>query len=231
MTEYADLVRFRNDGDEFHVLWTARRALRILDASSGLVAVTVEGVSEKEGPAGKGVTTSVLVVDTTEYFGSENIRKADRVIYNQLKYSPTAPAKPWTVSGLKDTLGGFGDRYSALCEKYGQAVVARKIRFRFLTNRPISSAILQAALAAAANTPKIIGGRGLLPTSTRTEAQSSLSPSRGSVRFVRYPAGDCRLGVEVRRKESKVKPARYIQTLLRRISRSVMCGTGKVATI
>ena len=67
MANYLDLVRYRNDGDEFHVLWTARRALRILDPRSGLVAVTVEGVSDGETAQGNQIKAGLLVIDTAEY--------------------------------------------------------------------------------------------------------------------------------------------------------------------
>lgn len=66
MTKYLDLVRYRNDGDEFHVLWTARRALRMLAPRSGLVAVTVEGVSERETTHGDQIEAGLLVVQARD---------------------------------------------------------------------------------------------------------------------------------------------------------------------
>jgi hypothetical protein len=46
--DHLNLVRFRNDGDEFHVLWTARHTLKMLDPGSRLVAVAIEGMSGNE---------------------------------------------------------------------------------------------------------------------------------------------------------------------------------------
>ena len=63
--DYVDLVRFRNDGEDFHISWTARRALRIL-GTSGLVAVAVEGISDKDRYRGKRIAAGLLVADTSE---------------------------------------------------------------------------------------------------------------------------------------------------------------------
>nr|VFJ62639.1 MAG: hypothetical protein BECKFM1743A_GA0114220_103112 [Candidatus Kentron sp. FM] len=151
MTERTDLlVRYRNDGDDFHVLWTARRALRLFDPKSGLAAVAVEGISEREGiPAREGI----LAIDTAEYYGSEDLAQATQVVYSQLKYSTTAPDKPWTVSGLKDTLQGFADRFTELCQEIGATAVADKVRVRFISNRPIAEDVGKAFDAAISGTP------------------------------------------------------------------------------
>jgi hypothetical protein len=148
-----DLVRYRNDGEDFHVLWTARRALRMLDPASGLVAVAVEGVSERERPRNRGVEAGLLVIDTAEYYGSEDLNEAQEVVYLQLKYSTTSPEAAWSVVGLRDTLRGFADRYTALCAELGLATVRDKIRFRFVSNRPISSSIERAMASAIKGTP------------------------------------------------------------------------------
>ena len=135
---YLDLVRFRNDGEDFHILWTARRALRLLVPSTGLVAVVVEGISELDTLHGKRITAGLLVADTVEYFSGETFDGATRIVVSQLKYSTTAPHKPWTLSGLKPTLAAFVKRYRTLASKYGAAEVASKQEFQFVTNRPIS---------------------------------------------------------------------------------------------
>jgi hypothetical protein len=111
---HVDLVRFRNDGDEFHVLWTARRALRILWSGSGLVAVAVEGISDKDRYKGQKITAGLLVADTTEYFGAETFDDATAIVMNQLKYSTTSASSGWPASGIEDTLAGFAERYKAL---------------------------------------------------------------------------------------------------------------------
>ena len=153
MGKEIDLVRYRNDGDEFHVLWTARRALRLLDPRSGLVALAVEGISEREAASVAPSDAGLLVVDTTEYFGSEDLTQATQVVYYQLKYSTTHPATPWTVAGLSDTLAGFAERFAANQAQIGRESVVSKIRYRFVSNRPISVSIQKAMAAVAAGTP------------------------------------------------------------------------------
>ncbi|PWC26908.1 hypothetical protein [Teichococcus aestuarii] len=136
--ETASLVRYRNDGEEFHLIWTARRALRLLDEGLGLRQVVVEGVSREE--EAEGVIAGLLVVDTTEYFG-DPVRE---IRYCQLKYSTRAASEPWTASGLRETLHGFAKRFQALADLHGPDAVAQRYRFEFVTNRPIASAVCSA---------------------------------------------------------------------------------------
>ena len=147
MGDQTNLVRYRNDGDEFHVLWTARRAMRLLDASSGLKLVTIEGVTEDDKQAG---VAGLLVVDTAEYYGANTLAGAQRVIYNQLKYSTRTPDEPWSASGLSDTFKGFADLYKARVQDLGSEQTSRKITFSFVTNRPFSENIQHALDAARA---------------------------------------------------------------------------------
>lgn len=154
--DHLDLVRFRNDGDDFHVLWTARRALKILWPASGLTAVAVEGISERDRHGGKRIEAGLLVADTVEYYGGESFEEAQQIVVNQLKYSTTSSSQGWPTSGVEGTLAGFADRYRALAAVQGEADVRAKCRFRFITNRPLS-AELQRVLAAARRN----NGRGL----------------------------------------------------------------------
>lgn len=149
--DHLDLVRFRNDGDDFHILWTARRALRILWPQSGLKAVAVEGISDRDRHLGKQITAGLLVADTVEYYGGETPIDARLIIVNQLKFSTTAADSGWPVSGLKDTLAGFAKRYTALVVEMGAAAVAERYRFRFVTNRPLSAELKRVLEAARRN--------------------------------------------------------------------------------
>ncbi|HEX8214767.1 MAG TPA: hypothetical protein VF582_04760 [Allosphingosinicella sp.] len=157
--DHLDLVRFRNDGDEFHVLWTARRALKILWPASGLTAVSVEGISERDRHRGKRIEAGLLVADTVEYHGGESFDEAEQVVVNQLKYSTTAAASGWPASGIEETLGGFADRYVALAKVHGEPAVADKCRFRFVTNRPLSSELDQVLAAARRNSSRALSER------------------------------------------------------------------------
>ena len=165
--ETAALVRYRNDGEEFHLIWTARRALRLLDERTGLKRVVVEGVSREE--EAEGVTAGLLVVDTAEYFGDP----VKEVRYCQLKYSTRAASEPWTVSGIRETLEGFARRFREFAERDGAEPTAQRYRFEFVTNRPIAPAVCTAI--------EILGCRLLEaePTKEITDARNALLSAIG----------------------------------------------------
>lgn len=142
--EHLDLVRFRNDGDDFHVLWTARRAVRMIAPTSRLRAVAVEGISVNDRLKGKRIGAGLLVADTVEYYGSEAFGTAERVVVNQLKYSTQNVDTPWPWSGLSDTIIGFAARFAANAKEYGIRHAIAAGRYRFVTNRPISPNVLEA---------------------------------------------------------------------------------------
>jgi hypothetical protein len=56
-------VRASRDGDQFHYLWAARRCLRLLSATSGLVAITIEGASPSESSTGNAVEAGEELID------------------------------------------------------------------------------------------------------------------------------------------------------------------------
>jgi hypothetical protein len=128
-------VRSRNDGEDFHLLWTARRALRMLDKRSGLVAVSIEGCSGLDDAIAD--HPAELIVDTAEYYGSEDFALADRVEYVQLKHSTVRTDEFWTAATLASTVAKFATLFLRLCETHGQDVVIDRLRCVFVSNRPI----------------------------------------------------------------------------------------------
>lgn len=138
-------VRARNDGEDFHLLWTARRALRLLDKRSGLVAVRIEGCSPAEGKGG--ASPAELVIDTAEYYGDEDFSRASRIEYWQLKHSTVRTDKFWTASELSETVCKFAGLYAERCRQHGDEAVASKLRFVFLSNRPIDPRLSQVLAA------------------------------------------------------------------------------------
>lgn len=91
-------ARASNAGDDYHELWAARHAIRLLGGEGGLQGVTVEGVSaEDEDGTPKGTWEGV---DCALSFGSETFNKADRIVIEQLKYSASSPSSPWSVARL-----------------------------------------------------------------------------------------------------------------------------------
>ncbi|PDS72505.1 hypothetical protein [Rhizobium phaseoli] len=132
-----NLVRPSRDGDQFHYLWAARRCLKLLSATSDLVAVTIEGISPEEAGSGATITAGEDVIDIAEYFGSEDFADSRLVRYMQLKHSTLHAHEPWTASGLENSIKGFAERYRELLKTFPQDVLARKLEFWFVTNRPI----------------------------------------------------------------------------------------------
>jgi len=144
-----NLVRPSRDGDQFHYLWAARRCLSLLMPQTGLVAVTIEGSSPGELPPGSPSLTGDEVIDIAEYYGDEDVGRARLVRYVQLKHSTRHADEAWTASGLKKTLAGFSKRYKGLLERFAADDVARRFEFWFVTNRPISTDVIETVADAA----------------------------------------------------------------------------------
>ena len=91
-------ARGSNTGDAFHELWAVRQAIRLLSNEDGLEAITVEGlVSRDEAGASRDAWDGV---DCAQYFGERDATDAERVQFEQLKYSAANPGRPWTIARL-----------------------------------------------------------------------------------------------------------------------------------
>jgi hypothetical protein len=154
----SNLVRFSRDGDQFHYLWAARRCLALLSEETNLVAVSIEGPSTLESGNDPITEAGEEIIDIGEYYGDQSLERADSVKYYQLKHSTQHSNEPWTASGLENTLKGFSERYVNLCRQFGSEQCEQKLQFFFVSNRPISSDVLEtitdAASGANARHPK-----------------------------------------------------------------------------
>ncbi|MGE8496272.1 MAG: AVAST type 3 anti-phage nuclease/ATPase Avs3a [Pseudomonas sp.] len=141
-------------GDQFHYQWAARQCLGLLAVAGGLVAVAIEGASLDEGDAS--TSAGDEVIDVGLYYGSEDVIAAKSIRYVQLKHSSRQAQVPWTASGLKGTIEGFAARFEKLEASLGLDVLANKVQFIFLTNRPLDGTVLEALadIAAGATTPR-----------------------------------------------------------------------------
>jgi hypothetical protein len=141
-------------GDQFHYQWAARQCLGLLAGADGLVAVAIEGASLDEGDASTSVGDEVI--DVGLYYGSEDVTAAKSIRYVQLKHSSKQAHDPWTASGLKGTIEGFAGRFKELEASLSLDVLAKKVRFIFLTNRPMDGAVLEALadIAAGSTAPR-----------------------------------------------------------------------------
>ena len=129
-------------GDQFHYQWAARQCLGLLTGENGLVAVAIEGASLDEGDASTSIGDEVI--DVGLYYGSEDVTAATSIRYVQLKHSSRQAHTPWTASGLRGTIEGFAGRFKKLEASLGLGVLAKTVRFVFLTNRPMDGAVLEA---------------------------------------------------------------------------------------
>lgn len=127
------------DGDQFHYSRASRLCLELLEASSDLKVVSVEGISKQDS-----VSAGIESIDLALYYGSASLPTARLVRYRQLKHSTLHVDKEWTASGLRKTLKDFADRFKALVDRFGIKHVCERFAFEFETNRPVSSRVDQA---------------------------------------------------------------------------------------
>ena len=153
MMSRTNLVRPSRDGDQFHYLWAARRCLQLLSSQSDLVAISIEGPSPEERAGDLPAIVGEEIIDLAEYFGSEEIKDASLVRYMQLKHSTLHAREPWSASGLEKTVKGFAKRYKELLKTFSSDILASKLEFWFVTNRPIATDFSQAVADASAGTP------------------------------------------------------------------------------
>ena len=150
---HAELVRFSREGDQFHYLWAARRLLKLVDPTSNLVGVSIEGVSPDETEATPGIQAGESVIDVAEYEGAEKLADAKGISYLQLKHSTKHPGVPWDADGLHKTIAGFAERFSRIDSSLGHEV-SSKVRCELVTNRPIATSVIETVADLAADTAR-----------------------------------------------------------------------------
>ncbi len=144
-------ARSSNAGDDFHVWWTLRHALTLLDSTSLLNLVTVEGLTYQDETNSSQETWGV--VDCALYFGGSSIESAEKIIIEQVKYSTTNSAKPWTVANLKYSARGkrkksiiakFSSVFSEIKKMNSNLIASNNLTIRLVSNRPIHSTVQHA---------------------------------------------------------------------------------------
>ena len=144
-----------NAGDDYHILWACRRALRLLEPGYGLRLICVEGVSIKD-EISVDDPDSFLAVDISEYFGGTSIDDATRVVISQLKYSQRHPDRPWTAARLCEKTGGKQERsviarlaqaFAGYYEGNAGTSVSERLCIKLVSNRPADQALVQAIKA------------------------------------------------------------------------------------
>lgn len=147
-------ARESSAGDEFHYLWATQRALALLDESSRLQLVRIEGFSPSE-PVSESADL-LLGADVVEYYGGRELATAEQVVVSQLKYSTRHPDRQWTAARLckASRRGGasvivrLSQLYSALRRASGHAGAMKKVKLRLVSNQSASDRLLNALAAA-----------------------------------------------------------------------------------
>ena len=143
-------ARSSNAGDNFHELWAARQTLRLLDPESGLVAVTLEGVSPEDEAGTRAEVWDG--VDCALYYGDTNAKSAEKVELVQLKYSAATPQLAWTIARLTSTtnkqktnsvLGRLAQAFTGLPDGAAMASAGR-VKVRLISNQPVDAAVVAA---------------------------------------------------------------------------------------
>lgn len=88
-------------GDDFHILWTLKKSLELLNfEKAGIKAITIEGfeknLSRKIDFSGE----NFLGIDLTEYFGGNDFKSSESIVISQLKYSTRRSNENFTFSKL-----------------------------------------------------------------------------------------------------------------------------------
>ena len=133
-------------GDDFHILWTIKKSLELLNFDdSGIKAIYIEDVELSESkqldPTGK----NLLGVDLSEYYGADNYIEAEKVVISQLKYSTLRRNKNYTLGELwlgkksKSTEGSLIHRlaniFKIYLDEFGRESVLNKVHIKLVTNR------------------------------------------------------------------------------------------------
>ena len=144
-------VRFSHAGHDYHFVWAARRALRILHSGNELCAISIEDASPLDF-AEDADADSTLVIDVAEYHGAETPDQANAIKYIQLKYSTQNTDTVWTpaaLTGLKNgkpfgIVGQFSTLFQGRIASWGQKWTYAVVQMEFVTNRPISAEAIEA---------------------------------------------------------------------------------------
>jgi energy-coupling factor transporter ATP-binding protein EcfA2 len=144
-----------NAGDEFHEAWALGNALKLLDPSTGLTELTVEGVRDA---AETNNSANWDGVDCALYFDDNENPENSRVEFIQLKYSVTGQNKSWTLARFCSSTKKTGNNSVArrLADAFKGAIKGRRPRhvepslsIKLVTNQPIAKKLQSSIVKAA----------------------------------------------------------------------------------
>lgn len=146
-------ARESSAGDDFHILWAARKSLELLLPNAKLKALGVEGPTKEETENLNPEGDKLLIIDLSEYYGGETFTKAERLIISQLKYSTRRQNEKWTAARLSSIKGKekkhsiisrLGESFARYYEAYGRDQVLQKLVIKLVSNRVASKQLLSA---------------------------------------------------------------------------------------
>jgi len=138
-------VHDSNAGHDFHVLWATRRIIELLNPTSTLRAVKMEGVAAEDIATLPATAEHFLAADLAEYHGGEHFAAATGVVIAQLKYSTRHPDDPWSGSRLRKRKGDGNSVIERLAASYHDMLKAshtrdeiqQKARICLVSNQPL----------------------------------------------------------------------------------------------
>ncbi len=137
-------ARESNAGDDFHFIWSAKKALQLLEPNTDFEALCVEGPNIEESIIFEDDGNALLSIDVAEYFGGKKYEDATKVIFSQLKYSTRHGDLPWTLSSLSATtnvkknnlmIQRLAQTYKGFLKKYPTDI--KKLKLKLVTNRAV----------------------------------------------------------------------------------------------
>ena len=126
------IVRASRDGDRFHYVWAASRLLHLLDPSTRLLQLTVEGTGATVGEA---EPKGSEVIDIIEFYGDQNGVVSELVV-TQFKHSTLNSTTPLGIAEVGDIIAKF----ALLDNSSGDLRASHpgaEIHFAIITNRPV----------------------------------------------------------------------------------------------
>jgi len=137
-------ARESNAGDDFHFIWSAKKALHLLEPHTDFEALCVEGPNIEDSIIFEDDGNTLLSIDVAEYFGGKKYEDATQIIFSQLKYSTRHGNLPWTLSSLSATTNVKKDNsiiqrlaqtYKGFLKKHPKDI--EKLKLKLVTNRAI----------------------------------------------------------------------------------------------
>ena len=170
-------------GDDFPLLWAARRALWLLHPRAELKGLRLEGPPPEERVEVDPTGDKLLGIDLAEYFGGTRFAEASKVVYSQLKYSTRRPNEAWTAARLaqgkrKKHSGSIIHRlaqvYKAYADTFGRDAVLAKLSIQLVSNRPCEedlAKVLARAQSRLSNHPEQIRSADLFDVSEKGDVK------------------------------------------------------------